>query len=344
MSSTPIPGQGRPVSRRDTLNKDISRIKTALWLSLFMVLSNLAPVLGAQRVVDQNGRTLIFERPFSRIISLYGAHTENLVFLGLDREIIGVSRSDIHDPRFSTTPWFSAHDGPEKFLGARPDLILIRPMIERGCSRLIQQLERSGITVVSLQPADVEGMYDYWTTLGRLTGRNEQAGAMVADFKHQVAGFRALTKGIAPKKQVYFEAIHSKMKTFTPGSMALFALEVAGGINVAKDARASRGTNIGNYGKEQILAHADKIDVFLAQQGEMNPVSRETIETEPGFAMIKAVKNNAIYLIDEQIVSRPGFRLLQGIKTIGEILYPDIFGALDPRNSDALIQEKRKAF
>ena len=325
------------------MNRGVRKIKTAIWLGLFLVLSSLAPVFGAQRVVDQNGRTLVFERPFSRIISLYGAHTENLVFLGLNREIIGVSRSDIHDPRFSTTPWFSAHDGPEKFIGARPDLVLIRPMIERSCPRLIQQLERSGITVVSLQPADVEAMYDYWITLGRLTGRAGQAEVMVADFKHQVDRFRSLTNGVTPKKRVYFEAIHSKMKTFTPGSMALFALEVAGGINVAEDARASRGTNIGNYGKEQILAHADEIDVFLAQQGEMNPVSLETIENEPGFAMIKAVNDNAIYLIDEQIVSRPGFRLLKGIKTIGKILYPDIFGALDPRNSDAPVQAKRKA-
>ncbi len=314
-------------------------MKTALWAGFFLLLSSLSPVCEAQhQVVDQNGRTLTFERPFSRIISLYGAHTENLSFLGLDRQIIGVSRSDIHDPRFSATPWFSAHDGPEKFLGARPDLVLIRPMIERSCPRLIQQLERSGITVVSLQPGDVKEMYDYWLTLGQLTGRPRQASAMVRDFQQQVDKYRTLTQGVAPKKRVYFEAIHSKMKTFTPGSMALFALEVAGGINVAEDARASRGTNIGNYGKERILAHADEIDVFLAQQGEMNPVARETIKNEPGFAMIKAVRNNAIFLIDEQIVSRPGFRLLQGIKTMGEILYPDIFGTPDSRNPNAFVQ------
>ena len=313
-------------------------MKTVLWLGFFLVLSSLSPVCNAHQIVDRNGRTLTFEHPFSRIISLYGAHTENLSFLGLDRQIIGVSRSDIHDPRFSATPWFSAHDGPEKFLGARPDLVLIRPMIERGCPRLIQQLERSGITVVSLQPGDVNEMYNYWLTLGQLTGKASQASAMVRDFKCQINRYRALTREITPRKRVYFEAIHSKMKTFTPGSMPLFALEVAGGINVAEDAKASRGTNIGNYGKERILAHGGGIDVFLAQQGEMNPVSRETIKNEPGFAMIKAVQDNAIFLIDEQIVSRPGFRLLQGIETIGKILYPDIFGTPDARNSAASAQ------
>ena len=297
-------------------------------LILLLVFCFLSTEAGALTLVDQAGRRIKVDKPFSRIISLYGAHTENLSFLGLDREIIGVSRSDSHDKRFSSKPWFSFHDDPEKFLGARPDLVLLRPMVERGYPALIQRLERSGITVASLQPATVEEMYDYWIALGTLSGRDERAARMVADFQRQVAFYRSLTQGVEPKKRVYFEAIHSRMKTFTPGSMALFALEVAGGINVAGDARSSRGTNIGNYGKERILSHGREIDVFLAQQGVMNQVSLAMIKAEPGFGIIKAVRNNQIYLIDEMIVSRPGFRLLQGIRTIGEILYPELFGQL----------------
>ncbi len=301
---------------------------TGFFQLLFGVLCLLSTEAGAVTLVDQGGRSISVDKPFARIISLYGAHTENLSFLGLDREIIGVSRSDSHDKRFSSKPWFSYHDDPEKFLGARPDLVLVRPMIERGYPGLIQRLERSGITVASLQPATVEEMYGYWVALGILSGKEERAARMVADFQHQVAVYRGLTQGVTPKKRVYFEAIHSRMKTFTPGSMALFALEAAGGINVAGDALSSRGTNIGNYGKERILSHGKEIDVFLAQQGVMNPVTREMIKNEPGFGIIKAVRNNQVYLVDEMIVSRPGFRLLQGIRTIGEILYPERFGAL----------------
>jgi iron complex transport system substrate-binding protein len=44
--------------------------------------------------------------------------------------------------------------------------------------------------------------------------------------------------------------------------------------------------------------------------------------TEPGFKTIKAVDEGQIYLIDEQIVSRPTMRLLDGIYNIGKILYP----------------------
>jgi iron complex transport system substrate-binding protein len=115
------------------------------------------------------------------------------------------------------------------------------------------------------------------------------------------------------------------MKTFTKGAMPIFVLETAGGINIASDAPASRDTNIAVYGKEQLLSKALEIDVFLSQQGIMNSVSIETIKNEPGFNIIKAVKDNQIYLIDENIISRPVPRLYQGMVTVGKILYPDIF-------------------
>ncbi len=43
---------------------------------------------GPNMIVDQAGRILTIDKPFKRIISLYGAHTENLFNLGLDNEII----------------------------------------------------------------------------------------------------------------------------------------------------------------------------------------------------------------------------------------------------------------
>ncbi|MCK5162379.1 MAG: ABC transporter substrate-binding protein [Desulfobacula sp.] len=276
-------------------------------------------------LTDKKGRKIVFEKPFNRIISLYGAHTENLYHLGLEDVIVGVSINDTFPARVDLKPKFSYHDDSEKFLAFMPDLVLIRPMIDNGYPKLMNRLEKSGIIVVSLQPSGIKEMYDYWFKLGLLTGRDLQAKKMIRDFKKRTDRIKALTQGIQPKKRVYFQAIHTRMKTFTKGAMPIFALETAGGINVARDAKASRNTNIAIYGKEQILAKASQIDVFLAQKGIMNAVNVEQIKNEPGFSVIKAVKNNQIYLIDENIVSRPVPRLYKGIVSIGILLYPDIF-------------------
>jgi iron complex transport system substrate-binding protein len=280
---------------------------------------------GGPTVVDQAGRRITVKKPFTRIISLYGAHTENLFALGGGDTLIGVAPNENYPPEAIRKPVFSYHDDPEKFLAAAPDLVLTRPMIDRGYPQFVQRLEKSGITVASLQPGTVEEMLVYWQILGILTGRPEQAAAMAARFTAAVSELGALTASVSPKKRVYFEAIHTKMKTFAPDAMAVFALEAAGGVNIARDAAPVRDTNIADYGKERILSHASEIDVFLAQSGTMNQPTLELIKSESGFQTIRAVKTNHVYLIDERLVSRPTLRLLDGIFEIGRILYPDDF-------------------
>ncbi len=282
-------------------------------------------VEGYNVIIDQAGRKLTVYKPFERIISLYGAHTENLFNLGLDSEIIGVSRHETYPPSALKKPVFSYRDDPEKFLAVRPDLVIIRPMIDRGYPQFVSMLEKNGIMIISLQPGNVEDMYIYWQILGLLSGKQQRAMEMISQFKTAVSDFKFLTDAKTTKKRVYFEAIHSKMKTFTPDSMAVFALETAGGINIATDAKPVRNTNIAYYGKERILSHGREIDVYLAQSGAMNKPTMKLIMNEPGFKTIKAVAEGEIYFIDEHIVSRPTMRLLDGIYNIGKILYPDDF-------------------
>jgi len=278
-------------------------------------------------VIDQAGRRIEMQRPFTQIITLYGAHTENLFSLGLKEKIIGVSRNEAYPPEAMAKPVFSYHDDPEKFMAAAPDLVLIRPMIDRGYPQLVRRLEKSGIAVVSIQPGTIEEMYAYWEILGALTGTRDAASKMIARFKGEISRIRRLTRPVHPKKRVYFEAIHDRMKTFSPDAMAIFVLETAGGINVAGDAKPVRNTNIAFYGKERILARGSDIDVFIAQKGAMNRPTVSVIKNESGFSAIKAIQNDQILIVDEMIVSRPTVRLIHGVYEVGHFLYPDLFPA-----------------
>lgn len=306
--------------RRDALRTFLlAMVLTGAWVAQGGALTR------ADVVTDAAGRSISVAQPFQRVISLYGAHTENLFKMGAEDILIGVGRNDVYPPQASSRPGFSYHDGPERFLAAAPDLVLIRPMIDRGYAPLIQRLEQSGITVVSLQPGTIEEMIAYWRILGLLSGRAARAETMITAFQQAVKDFQILSASVRPRKRVYFEAIHKRMKTFTPGSMPIFALETAGGINVAADADRVRRTNIAFYGKERILSRAGEIDVYLAQHGAMNQPTTALIRNEPGFDVIKAVKENQVFFIDETIVARPTWRLLYGINTIGTILYPERF-------------------
>ena len=269
--------------------------------------------------------------PFKRIVSLWPAHTENLVELGLDREIVAVSPDD---PLPGKRLRIACDDNPARVVALKPDLVLIRPMISRGYPNLVRILEQHRVRVVSLQPTRADELLAYWQALGTLTGREREAQAMIADFTRGLARISEDLRSIPPeqRKRVYFESIHRQMKTFAPGSMALFVLESAGGINVAADAARMRETNIAAYAKERILARADEIDVYLAQRGRMNPVRVEDITGEPGFGVIRAVREGQVFLVDEELVSRPTPDLLDGIVQVRALLYPELFAGSTPKN------------
>ncbi len=275
-------------------------------------------------VIDNDGQVVNATTPFTRIISLYSAHTENLCSLGAAEQLIGIDSGEEQPPAAAGKKKFSYREDPERFLAARPDLVLVRPMIERSVPEFVGKLRRAGITVVSLQPNTVEEMFAYWRSLGLLTGHEPQAEGMIQGFTARLEKVRDSLKGIEPSRRpkVYFESIHAKMKTFAPESIGAYVLEQAGGINLAADAEQVRETNIAAYGKERLISRGEEIDVYLAQQGRMNPIDLDTIRREPGFQAIRAVRENRIHLIDEALVSRPTLRILDGIEQLNRYFFP----------------------
>jgi iron complex transport system substrate-binding protein len=295
---------------------------------LFIMLLSMftaAAALG-RPIIDSDNRVIIPEKPFQRIISLYGAHTRNLIDMGARKQIIAVGRSD---HQIADLPIISFRDDPERLLALQPDLVLIRPMLSRAYPKMVTRLQQSGVTVVSLQPTSMDTLFRYWQDLGQLSGHQVEASRMIGQFGAGLAEIKLQVEHIPlqDRKQVYFESIHKRMKTFAPSSMAMFVLESAGGINVATDAVQVRTTNIAAYGKERILAKADQIDVFLAQQGRMNPVTLDMILQEPGFQVIRAVQQHQVFLVDEKLVSRPTLGLLEGIRRVFALLYPPVSAA-----------------
>ncbi|MBU3982740.1 MAG: ABC transporter substrate-binding protein [Proteobacteria bacterium] len=170
-----------------------------LLFAVFIVMSGWHPA-SAAILVDQEGASISFEVPFKRIISLYPAHTENLLALGLNQELIGVTAGD-DDPTVPGRPQFTANDTSEKFIAAKPDLILTRPMISRSHPQLVKQLQEAGIVLVSLQPTTIEEMFSYWQSLGKLTGRANEAAAMIRTFRSELTALQEIRDMVPVKNR-----------------------------------------------------------------------------------------------------------------------------------------------
>ena len=295
-------------------------VAMCLLLSTSLMAADLAP---AKEIYDSNGNKFIITKPFTRIISLYSAHTENLCSMNAADQLVGISRSDDFPENILNKPKFSYREDPEKFIGQQPDLVLIRPMVERSYPEFVKKLQAAGIKVISLQPTSTSEMLDYWKTLGTLSGHEDEAQAMVTTFEERIGQINETVSKI-PKVDrpiVYFEAIHKKMKTFAETSIGMFILETAGGVNIAADASRVRTTNIAYFGKEKLLSRGQEVDFFISQQGRMNPITKEIIINEPGFKAIRAIREDQVYLIEEQLVSRPTLRILKGIDRLHTIFF-----------------------
>jgi iron complex transport system substrate-binding protein len=279
---------------------------------------------------DDQGNEIMVSAPATRIISVYSAHTENLFSLGLDQEVLGVGTADIYPPRALTRPRYDYKSDPEKVIAAEPDLVLIRPFIQRSRPEFVQALHKAGLRVVSLYPESFDDFDEYIRKLAILTGTQENAEVLLHNFYQDLDEIRTKAAAITPKVTVYFESVEKDYKTVTPDSTPARAIEAAGGLNIASDATpVNEGSSIAVYGIERLLSRANDIDVYVSQRGVMNAGgSVRSISARPGFYAIKAVAEKRIYEINEKIISSPTFRHVKGVQELARMFYPQVLDDL----------------
>lgn len=296
-------------------------------------------------IVDDSGNTITIKEPAKRIISLYSAHTENLYELGLDDEIIGRGTSDIYPVQVLEKNVYDYRSDPEKVIAAEPDLVIIRPFIERKSPEFVEILRKVGIPVVSLYPESFSEFDEYIMKLGKLTGKEDVAKKKLDSFYLELDKIKEKTKDISPKIGIYFEATQTEYRTVTKDSMPGIAIEIAGGVNVAGDLEPmTEGSSIASFGVERILEKSDEIQVYVSQRGAMNAGGNyHTISIRPGFDTIKAVKEQRVYMINQKIISSPTFRYVKGIKELTRMFYPEIFNDYSAFNNESLITREEYA-
>jgi iron complex transport system substrate-binding protein len=255
-----------------------------------------------------------------RIISLYAADTEILLRLGARDRLVGISRQETYDGP-ETAGWerptaFSIHDDVEKFLAASPDWVLLRPQHLATKPELFDALERFGIRLWTRQVTKAADLFDFWLELGTISGREPEARAMIEGFRRDLEAASAPAGG--PRPGVFLESIHREVKTFTPESIPIWLLTLAGGRNVAADARPPRpGLIVADYGPERILEKAAEIEILISQEGPMNPETLEAVRGRDIYRVLPAVRDGRVYRVPEELISRPTPSLLEGLAMMG---------------------------
>jgi iron complex transport system substrate-binding protein len=68
--------------------------------------------------------------------------------------------------------------------------------------------------------------------------------------------------------------------------------------------------------------------VYVATTGSMaSPVQ---IAKRSGYSGLKAVKDGRVYVIDDNLLVRPGPRLVDGLEQLAQMIHPEVFGSPSP--------------
>lgn len=260
---------------------------------------------------------------YERIVSLYAGHTDNIIALGGQNRLAGLSQND-EPARLPNLPRFPVKTGAEAILAVRPDLVLMRAMNEKQNPALRGVLERAGVTVMCIDPPAWDGFTAYLRALAPLVGTDPKAAVMrfaaLCDHIRSEAAIAWSRHKSVPS--VFVEATAKELHTCAPGSWAAHMIELAGGVNAAEKARPLRdGSSIAPWGLERTMSLlASGLDVYLIQQGPMNRSGPEELAARPWSA---ALKKSRVARIPEYLLSRPS---LLSLKEGGDALLKIFYG------------------
>jgi iron complex transport system substrate-binding protein len=275
---------------------------------------------------DGLGRQVTVNAPASRVVALSLTATEILLDIGLNP--IGRPSSATHPEAAKRIPDVGSayRPEPEKILGLRPDLVVGSVGTTAAA---IRQLGNLSVPVVVTPDSSLKDVYDTYTLLGRLTGREQYAAARLAFLQSQVKRVVAKIPSRAAKPRVLvLLAAGGSIYSTTDETYIGDLIERLGAVNVAKGTPSAdpRQPGFVVLSLEQIVAaNPDVVIGFRAvtATGAAAPSPLERLETQPAWQNLAAVKNKRVHVLSsDPHVTAPGPRAVETLETLLSLLYP----------------------
>jgi iron complex transport system substrate-binding protein len=273
-------------------------------------------------LTDGLGRIVTLSSPAKRIVSLAPSNTEILFAVGAGVQVIGRDEFSDYPPEAKKLPGVGGSMGNydmEKIASLQPDLVLAASL---NTPEQVQALEQLGLTVFYLaNPVDLNGLFTNLQIVGHLSGHDQNASRLVDSLKVRVDIVTSKLANLTEKPLVYYELdATDPAKPWTPGPNTFLTqlIRQAGGRSIGE----TLTSDYAQIGLETLLTQNP--DIILLGDAAYG-TSAEQVVSRAGWADLKAVKNDQIFPFDDNLVSRPGPRLVDGLESLAKLLHPEIF-------------------
>ena len=269
------------------------------------------PPDGFPVTLDVYGTPFTIEARPERIVSLSPSSTEGLFAIGAGEQVVAVDEFSDFPAEAPTTTLSGFTPNVEAIVALAPDLVVV----SYDPGDLVASLAATGVPVLVLDAAvDLEDVLRQLTILGAVTGNVDSATAVVADLELRIANVLSATP-VLDEPLTYFHELDDTLFTVTSRTFVGSVYGLLGLVNVA-DAADPDGAAFGypQLSAEFLLA-ADPDLVFLADSrccGE----DATTFAARPGFADLRAVTDGAVVVLDDDVASRWGPRIVDFLEQV----------------------------
>jgi iron complex transport system substrate-binding protein len=281
-----------------------------LSIAVVAALAAALVVVSLSAAADQYARTT--HRHPHRIISLSPTATEDLFAIGAGKQVVAVDNQSNYPKRAPRTTLSGVTPNVEAIANYHPDVVVI----SYDPGNFATQLKQLGIKVVSVAAAtNLKQAYDEILRLGRITGHNRGAKAVVHSMRTRLA---AIVRSV-PASRRHLRVYHELDETYYSATSNTFigSIYKLFGFRDIADAAGGASGGYPQLSGEYIIAKDPQIivlaDTKCCQQ------SYATVSSRPGWSTVSAVRHHRVVDANDDVASRWGPRIVQFARTVARI-------------------------
>ena len=277
---------------------------------------NISTPSASHEVTDEAGRRVVLPLRIDRIVSLAPNLTEIVYAVGAGDRLVGRTKycdypaeaKQVAEVGDTMTP------SVERIIALKPQIVLVSTASQ--LEAFTRQLGEQGVAVYITRPESFDDVFRSIQDLGDLFGDHEQAQALVSQLRQRTEAVgNAVSK--SPPVRVFYQVSGEPLYTIGHEAYLTDLIKRAGGVSVTADVP----TAFPRFSDEAaVAANPDAIILPTGgSMGEANASVAASLKRSP------AVLHNRVYKINDDHLSRPGPRLVDGLEEMAHALHPEAF-------------------
>ena len=264
-------------------------------------------------VEQSDGVDLLLDEAPQRIVSLSPYATEVFCEIGAGDQLVAVDLYANCPAGSSEKPELDSFEPSlEAIVGFEPDLVYV------DGAGLVEALRELDVPVLYLElPGSLDEVLERITLFGQVVDQEANADALVASLNERIEAVEMTVIDIEDGPRIFHE-LDPTYFTVSPDSFVGDFYKTLKAQNIAEGA-------VGEYPQlsSEVIIERDPEVIVLAD--EAAGVTVESLDDRPGWDTLTAMQKGDVCLVDPDIVSRPGPTIADGLETLGECVYPDLF-------------------